>query len=203
MAIKLFEDYHPDHHGARAANIVMRRATPADIVTIAPYQRPTRGPAACQYVGEFEREFDAIELGKVQRLLYVAEIGGAIVGFSRSSYLPTHEIDGARAMPQGWYLNGVTVDPVWRRCGVGHAITVHRIARYQARRLYLFCQYAQFGLDRFAYQVRFSGVDARFRVAWAVLCRRRGHSIRTESVGAVLLRLRKAQVPPRYFKPAR
>jgi ribosomal protein S18 acetylase RimI-like enzyme len=133
MAIKLFEDYHPDHHGARAANIVVRSATRADIVTIAPISAQREGLQLADCVAAFEREFDAIELGKVQRLLYVAEIGGAIVGFSRSSYLPTHEIDGARAMPQGWYLNGVTVDPVWRRCGVGHAITVHRITRVAER----------------------------------------------------------------------
>jgi ribosomal protein S18 acetylase RimI-like enzyme len=65
---------------------------------------------------------DKAEAG--ERLLLVAQLNGAIVGFGQAHRLDEHPVDHA---PSGWYLTGVTVLPGHRRTGLGHDLTAARI----------------------------------------------------------------------------
>jgi ribosomal protein S18 acetylase RimI-like enzyme len=57
----------------------------------------------------------------VERVLFVAEARGEIVGYGRA-------VRGrAPVDPAGWYLLGVTVAPQWRRKGIGEALTLRRM----------------------------------------------------------------------------
>jgi ribosomal protein S18 acetylase RimI-like enzyme len=57
----------------------------------------------------------------VERVLFVAEADGDIVGYARAVHAC------APAEPEGWYLLGVTVAPQWRRKGIGEALTRQRM----------------------------------------------------------------------------
>ncbi|ALE07772.1 GCN5 family acetyltransferase [Arthrobacter sp. ERGS1:01] len=57
------------------------------------------------------------------RLVVVAETDGGVVGWGKTHFWP--ESDGTA--PSGHYLGGVTVDPMWRRRGIGAALTQARL----------------------------------------------------------------------------
>lgn len=59
--------------------------------------------------------------------LFVGEGAGAVAGFGRVQWLTPRPGAPANAVPEGWYLTGVMVDPVWRRRGLGDALTVARL----------------------------------------------------------------------------
>lgn len=59
--------------------------------------------------------------------VFVTEIGHHLVGFGRARQL-AHGRDGLPlALPEGWYLTGVIVDPTWRRRGLGEVLTAARL----------------------------------------------------------------------------
>ena len=59
--------------------------------------------------------------------VFVAQIGHHLVGFARARQMQ-HARDGLPlALPEGWYLTGVIVDPTWRRRGLGEILTAARL----------------------------------------------------------------------------
>ncbi len=65
--------------------------------------------------------------------VFVAQIGHHLVGFARARRME-HARDGLPlVLPEGWYLTGVIVDPVWRRRGLGEALTSARLAWLRRR----------------------------------------------------------------------
>ena len=95
----------------------------------------------------------------VERVLFVAEVDGAVVGYGRVSFFRA-AADGPSA-PTGWYLLGVAVAPDWRRRGIAAELTRERI-RWVAKRsdrIYYFTHrdnrtsqglHAQFGFEELA-----------------------------------------------------
>ena len=62
------------------------------------------------------------------RMLFVAEDAGAILGYGRARDVAAFEdVEPELRPPIGWYLLGMIVDPVHRRRGIGHALTEARL----------------------------------------------------------------------------
>lgn len=72
-------------------------------------------------------------LSGAEQCVFVADVEGQVVGYGRAKRL-SHEQHGLPAeLPEGWYLNGVVVDPAHRRRGLGHALTAARLAWVRER----------------------------------------------------------------------
>jgi GNAT superfamily N-acetyltransferase len=61
---------------------------------------------------------------KERSLVVTAKVSGEAVGYASVAFLPEHPVDHA---PAGYYLTGVTVDPAWRRRGIGMLLTRWRM----------------------------------------------------------------------------
>jgi ribosomal protein S18 acetylase RimI-like enzyme len=55
------------------------------------------------------------------RQMFVAKMGDQVIAYGRVVKLAADE--AARGAPAGYYVSGVLVDPVWRRRGIGAALT--------------------------------------------------------------------------------
>jgi ribosomal protein S18 acetylase RimI-like enzyme len=75
----------------------------------------------------------------VDRVLFVAEIDGGVVGYGRAVCTRPPSGDGPY-LDTRWYLLGVVVHPAWRRRGVADALTRERIrwVGKRARQVYYF-----------------------------------------------------------------
>ena len=73
------------------------------------------------------------------RELFVADLGGSIVGYARIVHLD-HPLDVDGVLPVGWFLLGVVVNTLHRRAGIGTELTVARIEwlRSRAKKVYYF-----------------------------------------------------------------
>jgi ribosomal protein S18 acetylase RimI-like enzyme len=98
----------------------------------------------------------------VERVLFVAEVDGAVVGYGRAAFFRA-AADGPSAS-SGWYLLGVAVAPEWRRRGIGEGLTRERIRWVAERsdRIYYFTHrdnrtsqalHDQFGFEELALPV--------------------------------------------------
>ena len=68
------------------------------------------------------------------RMLFVAEEAGQIVGYGRVRHVPPlEEVDPPLRPPTGWYLIGMIVDPQHRRRGIGRLLTQARLDWLQGR----------------------------------------------------------------------
>ena len=75
-------------------------------------------------------EFDAERTGRTERErrhLFVVDGEVGLAGYGRLRYLERPADAPENSIPSGWYLTGVTVDPAWRRRGIGRAITRERM----------------------------------------------------------------------------
>jgi ribosomal protein S18 acetylase RimI-like enzyme len=105
---------------------LVRAATPDDAGAIAALLAEREGG---NLEGRLEK--NTAELGRPEiggkRMLLVGEVGGQVVGFARVVYLVPAADAPANVIPEGWYLGGVVVTPAYRRRGIGHALTRHRL----------------------------------------------------------------------------
>lgn len=115
-----FATYEPDAHGVPLADVIVREATPVDLVACGALVARREGWDA-EAVTQRLRNV-AAESGQ---LVMVAERGGDIVGYAKAGYL-TPVADGGRDAPDGWYLSGIVVAPEYRRRGIGRALTQAR-----------------------------------------------------------------------------
>ena len=105
--------------------VEVRDATEADLDATVELIAAHRGGD----VDEWRRLF-AHALHDAKRHFVVALVDGRVIGFGHSKLV---DGDGGNhddaAPPPGWYLAGVTVDPDYRRRGVGAALTRVRLDR--------------------------------------------------------------------------
>jgi aminoglycoside 6'-N-acetyltransferase I len=67
----------------------------------------------------------ACDIAGEPRQLFVAKVGDQVIAYGRVIKLAADE--AARGAPAGYYLSGVLMDPVWRRRGIGAALTRARL----------------------------------------------------------------------------
>jgi ribosomal protein S18 acetylase RimI-like enzyme len=166
----LFAAYDPAARGERSAALRVRAAFRGDIPAIARLTADRERQPIADCEASVSGELDRIERNATRKYICVGEIDGVIAGFGRATYLPGSEIPGARGMPDGWYLTGVIVDPSWRRRGVGHALTRHRMGwvAEQADAVYYYASarnrpthdlHAAFGFAEVTRNFAFPGTD--------------------------------------------
>jgi len=121
--VTAFAAYAPDAGGRPAAAISLRPATKGDVEAILRIE-VVSGRAAGS-VGSAEGYRRAI--ADPDRCVLIAEAWDAgrraVVGWAKTH----HHVEAVDPAPPGHYLGGVTVDPAWRRRGVGAALTDARL----------------------------------------------------------------------------
>lgn len=124
-----FAAYAPDAGGHSPAAISLRPATKGDVADILRIE-VVSGRAAGS-VGSAEGYRRAI--ADPDRCVLIAEIedGGrrTVVGWAKTH----HHAEAVDPAPPGHYLGGITVDPAWRRHGIGTALTDARLEWIGAR----------------------------------------------------------------------
>lgn len=118
----LFAPFQPDAHGVPLPDVVIRTACRADLPFTAALAARREGGELAEWAAIHGRQFD-----DERRALLVAEHRGTVIGYAWLAWL-TPVADGGRNAPDGWYLSGVVVDPVFRRRGIGRRLTQARIA---------------------------------------------------------------------------
>src|SRR5262245_50945419 len=98
---------------------VVAEATVDDVPVLAALQARARGGS----VGEWADRIHRARCGE-RGLVVTAKVSGEAVGYANVAFLPEHPVDHA---PAGYYLTGVTVDPAWRRRGMGKLLTRRRM----------------------------------------------------------------------------
>ena len=102
-----------------ADGVLVRPATPSDVDGLLAFDMTV----VVRTRDDWHAAIDKAARG--ERLLLVAEVGGAIAAFGQAHHLDEHPVDHA---PAGWYLTGVSVLPAHRRSGLGRRLTVERLA---------------------------------------------------------------------------
>lgn len=72
------------------------------------------------------RERVAAFLEQEDRRVTVAETRTGLVAYGRVGWYEPEPDAAADAAPAGWYLTGLSVEPVWRRRGIARALTEER-----------------------------------------------------------------------------
>ncbi|MFI6152949.1 GNAT family N-acetyltransferase [Kitasatospora sp. NPDC051170] len=94
---------------------VVAGAVEEDVPVLAALQARARGGSAGEWAQRIRRALDA-----ERSLVVTARVAGEVVGYANVAFLSAHA-------PVGYYLTGVTVDPVWRRRGLGRLLTEWRM----------------------------------------------------------------------------
>ena len=119
-------EYAPDAHGAPLPDVAVRPATDADLPACAALLTLRDGGTKGDWLDRLRFWLASDEH------LFVADLGGAVVGYARLSW-QSPVSNGGRNLPDGHYLSGMIVDPRYRRRGIGRALTQARIAWTRAR----------------------------------------------------------------------
>ena len=114
-----------------ADGLVFRVAVPGDFVAIAEISAEREEKSAEECGSELERMQARIRSGGAQ--LFVGEHVGTVVGFGKVAHFSPLAASPENTAPEGWYLAGVVVRPERRRRGIGHGLTLARLAWIAAR----------------------------------------------------------------------
>jgi len=74
-----------------------------------------------------EKSFSEPEANQGCVQMFVALDDYAVVGYGKCQWLELSSMEGAFNMPDGWYLMGVIVDPLYRRQGIGRRLCEARL----------------------------------------------------------------------------
>jgi ribosomal protein S18 acetylase RimI-like enzyme len=122
--------------------LVSRRATyrPTDPSGSPPVDLVVRAAEIddCDAIASIEASREGSDLGAARdkciaqvpdpdKMLLVAVVDGAVVGFARAGRTAPPADAQAADMPDGWFLLGVMVADAWRRRGIGRAMTLPRL----------------------------------------------------------------------------
>lgn len=121
MNSRLFAPLAPNDHGTPLPDAVVRVGVRDDLTQTGALAAHREGGLVSTWVARHERRFDADG-----NALFVVEHAGRIVGYGWVAWL-TPVAHGGRNAPDGWYLNGMVIDPALRRRGLGRRLTQKRI----------------------------------------------------------------------------
>lgn len=160
----LFAAYEPEAHGHRTEVLVEPLAQRhLDACVALAVQREGGDPKAWRTA--LEDGLDATD-----RATFVGLVDGQLVGYSTVAWLAPGIGHPHLAAPDGWYLLGLVVDPLFRRLGVGRRLTAERLHWLQVRtdRVWYFVSsdnqasidlHTEFGFSLTAEDVDFPGVS--------------------------------------------
>ncbi|MDQ3156755.1 MAG: GNAT family N-acetyltransferase [Actinomycetota bacterium] len=115
-----FAPYDPDASRMDVPILaVVREATPDDLDPLTAFELTT----VSRTRGDWEAVIEQ-SLADDDRLFLVAEVAGDVAAFGQAHFLPMHPVNHS---PPGFYLTGVTVQPSYRRGGLGRQLTVARL----------------------------------------------------------------------------
>lgn len=115
--------YRPtESSGALPADLVVRVAEIDDCDAIAATEASREGSD----LGA-ARDKCIAQVPDPDKMLLVAVVDGAVVGFARAGRMAQPADAQAADMPEGWFLLGVMVADAWRRRGIGRALTLPRL----------------------------------------------------------------------------
>jgi ribosomal protein S18 acetylase RimI-like enzyme len=118
-------DSSPATHDPRTGGVSVRAATLADVPAVAALFCEQHGGAAAETAPHIADHFELIAEG-LPDYVCVAEIDSVVVGFGKCGHRAMGDL-GAVNLPDGFYLAGIYTTPRFRRRGVGHHVTVHRL----------------------------------------------------------------------------
>lgn len=118
---RLFAPFDASSHGLPLPDANVRVGVRSDLEQTGSLAAHREGGQVSAWVARHERQFDAD--GNV---LFVVEYAGRIVGYGWVAWL-TPVAHGGRNAPDGWYLNGMVIDPALRRRGLGRQLTCERV----------------------------------------------------------------------------
>ena len=159
----LFAAYAPDAHGGSAEVVVEPLGIQhLDACVALAVQREGGDPAAWRTA--LEDGLDATD-----RATLVGLVDGHLAGYSTVAWLAPGIGHPTTAAPDGWYLLGLVVHPLYRRLGVGRRLTAERLRWLHGRtdRVWYFAGsanrasidlHAQFGFRQVAADLDFPGV---------------------------------------------
>ena len=120
----LFAPYAPRPQSAPpASDSVISRASAQDLESVAQLTLRRDGGKPSEARDRAKRWTTTSE---EERLLLVARVGEAVVGYGRVAWV-RGQCDDQFEVPRGWYLGGVVVDEAFRRRGLGAALTRWRL----------------------------------------------------------------------------
>lgn len=107
-------------------HLVIRLAEEPDSEQLAHLCVSRNGGSSEEYLQKFVKEISNID-DQAKIMLLVAEIHGKIVGFAMAKYFTPPENSPKNTAPEGWYLNGIIIDPQYRRMGIASRLTENRL----------------------------------------------------------------------------
>ncbi len=122
-----FAKYRLKRGGPRVTSVVVRLAEPNDAQAIAKISEAGEDEDAADYLREAGREIEQQDVAGDSKVVFVAEVGATVVGFARTDYLVPPDAAPENCVPEGWYLQGLTVMPDDRGRGIGSFLTQSRL----------------------------------------------------------------------------
>jgi len=139
----LLETFDPSgrraHGSPLGLRLTVRAAGASDADAIGRISADREGRDRHKVISAVRRSLEDKSMGEGS-LILVAEVDGRVVGFGKARYLSSSSSSGADALPGGWYLTGLVVDPRFRRRGIGTRLTSERLRwiAERSRRVYYF-----------------------------------------------------------------
>ena len=134
--MSLFARYEPRDPSRAGSSlppgIRLRAAIMDDASAVARLVADREGVEIERCLEKLRAELARDDIGR-ERVLVVAELDRAIVGFGRIAHCVPAVDAPPNAAPRGWYLGGVIVAPVYRRRGIGRELTRWRLAWLRER----------------------------------------------------------------------
>ncbi|MCZ6573022.1 MAG: GNAT family N-acetyltransferase [Planctomycetota bacterium] len=132
--MSLFAEYEPAAQGrpVAARALAIRKACVRDVPRLAQLSRQRHGGQEHDHLRSWRIALQEAQ-DEERALILVAVILGEQVAFGSARCIDPRDEPAYRAVPAGWYLTGVIVDPAHRRRGIGHALTQARLHWVEGR----------------------------------------------------------------------
>ncbi|MFC1851826.1 GNAT family N-acetyltransferase [candidate division CSSED10-310 bacterium] len=140
--MNFFEIYAPRPRGegrpSPPDSLTINLAEPADVEAIASLSSERSG---LQFDAQLQLIQNEISGREDTTQLFVAQHDHKVVGFARNKFFTLPADIPANCAPPGWYLQGIIVDPAYRRLGIASELTQRRLhwLAGRASEAYYFC----------------------------------------------------------------